>query len=106
VPGVTSDSDDLEQQLRQDLKLRRELLAEVAKAKGGGFAYRLGWGLYWTCLALIVLYGAFWFVRLRGSSWEVIVGDLKDWTAVLELALPVVGLYALGRAFRYVLSGE
>jgi hypothetical protein len=38
---MISDSDDLEQQLRENLKLRRELAAEVAKAKGGGIAYRL-----------------------------------------------------------------
>ena len=31
---MTSDSDDLEQQLRQNLKLRRELAAEVAAASG------------------------------------------------------------------------
>ena len=31
---MTSDSDDLEEQLRQNLKLRRELAAQVAKAKG------------------------------------------------------------------------
>jgi hypothetical protein len=32
--GMTSDSDDLAEQLRQNLKVRRELAAEVAKAKG------------------------------------------------------------------------
>lgn len=30
---MTSDSDDLEQQLQENLRLRRELAAEVAKAK-------------------------------------------------------------------------
>jgi hypothetical protein len=30
---MTSDSNDLEEQLRENLKLRRELVAEVAKAK-------------------------------------------------------------------------
>ena len=72
----------------------------------GGVAYRLGWVLYWACLALIGLYAAFWLLVLQDASWEGIVSDLKDWTTVLGLALPVVGLYALGRAFRYVLSGE
>jgi multidrug resistance efflux pump len=33
--GMTSDTDDLEQQLRQNLKLRRELGAEVAKSREG-----------------------------------------------------------------------
>jgi chorismate mutase len=52
---MVSDSDDLEQQLQENLKLRRELVAEVAKSKaasqpdGVGFPlvllaslYRLG----------------------------------------------------------------
>ena len=103
---MTTDSDDLEQQLRENLELRRQLAGEVAKAKGSGIAYRLGWVLYWVCLALIGLYGVFWLVVLQDASWEAIIGDLKDWTVVLGLALPVVGLYALGRAFRYLLSGE
>jgi hypothetical protein len=103
---MTTDSDDLEQQLRENLELRRQLAGEVAKAKGSGIAYRLGWVLYWVCLALIGLYGVFWLVVLQDASWEAIIGDLKDWTTGLGLALPVVGLYGLGRAFRYVLSGK
>ena len=44
---MASDSDDLEHQLQENLKLRRELAAEVAKAnQGGGIAF------YWICLAL------------------------------------------------------
>ena len=50
---MTSESDDFEEALRQNLKLRRELAAKVAKAKGGGITYRLGWVLYWVCLGLI-----------------------------------------------------
>jgi hypothetical protein len=43
---MTSDSDDLEQELRQNLKLRRELGGEVTKARdsSAGGAYRLGLG--------------------------------------------------------------
>ena len=47
---MTSGSDDLEQELRRNLKLRRELGAEAAKGKAalnakqrGGVAYRLKW---------------------------------------------------------------
>jgi K+/H+ antiporter YhaU regulatory subunit KhtT len=32
---MTSDTDDLEEQLRQNLELRRDLVAEVAKAREG-----------------------------------------------------------------------
>jgi hypothetical protein len=52
--GMTSGSGDLEQELRRNLKLRRELGAEAAKGKaalsgkqGDGITYRLGWVLYW-----------------------------------------------------------
>jgi hypothetical protein len=59
---MASDSDDLEHQLQENLKLRRELAAEVAKAnQGGGIAF------YWICLALaaglailFVLWAIFW----------------------------------------------
>ena len=100
---MTSDSDDLEQQLRENLKLRRELGAEVAKAnEGGGIAYRLGWVLYWTCLALagvwvvFFCYVTFWGGEKWGSTLETI----------LAFSIPMIILYGLGRAFRHVLSGE
>ena len=67
VCGMTTDSDDLEAALRENLKLRRELATNVAKAEAavqrGGMAYRLGWILYWTCLvfaALALLYLGYW----------------------------------------------
>ena len=58
---MPSHSDQLEQQLRENLKLRRELAAEVAKVKGTktarrGTAYSLGWVLYWACVGLSVLF--------------------------------------------------
>ena len=53
---MTSDSDDLEEALRQNLKLRSELAAEVAGAKAesqrGGIVYRLGGVLNCARLAL------------------------------------------------------
>ena len=60
---MTSDSDDLEQALQQNLEIRRELGAELGKVdgirpakQGGGIVYRLGWVLYWTCLALMAVW--------------------------------------------------
>jgi hypothetical protein len=113
--GMTSDSDDLEQELRRNLKLRRELGAKAAKGKaalsvkqGGGTAYRLGWVLYWACLVLIGLYWAWWCLQLSGSSWKDIQGMAL--AAPLRLALlfglPALVLYGIGRALRYILSGE
>ena len=44
---MTSDSEDLEEQLRQNLKLRRELVAEVTRVRDRNAKDRLGWILYW-----------------------------------------------------------
>jgi hypothetical protein len=94
---MTSDSDDLEQQLRQNLKLRRELGAEVAKAKRrGGMAYRAGWVLYWICLLLALASGLYLLVTMAGAG-------ILSLIAALMVAL---AFYGLGRAFRYVMSGE
>jgi hypothetical protein len=71
---MTSDSDDLEEQLRenlklgrelgdleeqlqQNLKLRRELGAKIAKARDRNAKDRLGWVLYWTLLAIAGILG-------------------------------------------------
>jgi hypothetical protein len=99
---MTSDSDDLEQQLRENLKLRRELAAEVAKAKAAtqrsGITYRLGWVLYWICSALALV--AVLLSVLATTS------PLGSTEAFLGFGVTALVLYGLGRAFRYVLSGE
>jgi hypothetical protein len=96
---MTSDSDEL-QQLRDNLRLRRELAAEVARAKqGGGMAYRLGLLLYWICLVLAGGWAAV-------SPWLVttsFAGDIGQWSVAVG---PAMLLYGLGRALRYLLSGE
>ena len=64
---MPSASNELEQQLRENLKLRRELAAEVAKAKGKKTASDstagLGWLLYWACVALSVFFLVVWVGR-------------------------------------------
>jgi len=121
VAAMTSDSDDLEEQLRENLKLRRELAAEVAKAtdKGakhaGGVAYRLGWVVYWACILLAVFWmlGLFLYVG-EGSvpnALDLLVKRLRQDPLNVTLiwvgaTLPAMVLYGLGRAFRYLLSGE
>ena len=116
---MTSDSDDLEQQLRENLKLRRQLAAEVDKARAAsqrsGIAYRLGWVLYWACILLAVFWmlGLFLYVG-EGSvpnAVDLLVRRLRQdplnvtviWVGA---TLPAMVLYGLGRAFRYVLAGE
>jgi hypothetical protein len=106
---MASDSDDLEKALQQNLQIRRELGAEVGKVDGirpakqdRGMVYRLGWVLYWACLALIGAWVLF-FVNVTfwgGEKW----GSAYD--TILMFVLPIIILYGLGRAFRYVLSGE
>ena len=101
---MTSDSDDLEKALRQNLKLRRELAAEVAKAKRGGVTYHLGRVLYWVCLGLIGLWGVFCFIGITTQGTPLTGGD-SSW-GVLLFILGGALLYGLGRLLRYVLSGE
>jgi undecaprenyl pyrophosphate phosphatase UppP len=66
-------------------------------------AYRLGWSLYWICLALIPV----WIVAPLVSS--TINRYLVQETTVAVLIVwfgPAAFLYGLGRAFRYVFSAE
>jgi hypothetical protein len=103
---MTSESDDLERALRQNLKLRRELAAEVAKAKGGGITYRLGWVLYWVCLGLIGLWWVFCFIGMTTQGMPL-TGRDSSWDFLLFMlgGVPLL-LYGLGRLLRNVLSGE
>ena len=76
--------------------------------KDGGMAYRLGWVLYWICLALAVV----WVVVLFLGSGEgskapqFLLEKLREGPLSFGLffGLPPLILYGLGRAFRYVLS--
>ena len=108
---MTCGSDDLEQELRRNLKLRRELGAEAAKGKaalnakqGGGVAYRLGWVLYWICLVLALLPALVPILVLLDELGLSASGFQRHFALVGALAALL--LYGLGRAFRYVLSGE
>ena len=106
---MTSDSDDLEKALRENLKLRSELVGEVSKAKAAsqrGVAYRLGWVLYWACLALAGSWvvGHVWLALHGGLLFDELTKD--PLTSLIVFGVPVLALYGLGRAFRYLLSGE
>ena len=103
---MTSESDDLEEALRQNLKLRRELAAKVAKAKGGGIAYRLGWVLYWICLGLIGVWWLFCLIGITTQGMPLRGGD-SSWGILLFIfgGVPLL-LCGVGRLLRYVLSGE
>jgi hypothetical protein len=109
---MTPDSDDLERELRKNLKLRRELGAEAAKGiaalnakQGGGIAYRLGWVLYWACLVLAGMWAVFFlWLAVSDSGFEEVIRQ-SPYLAFVFAAPPLL-LYGLGRAFRYVLAGD
>ena len=101
IKGMTSDTDDLEQHLRENLELRRELAAEVAKAKAasqrGGIAYRLGWVLYWACIVLIGVW-VFGMVALLATTKDTIpdmVGEVmrEPLAHLIWFGLPAIALY-------------
>jgi hypothetical protein len=70
--GMTSDGDDLEQALRENLKLRLELAASVTKAEAAsqrvGIGYRLGWVLYWAGIGLAVCWMLALIIYLGNGS--------------------------------------
>lgn len=115
--AMTSDNDKLEEALRENLKLRRELAANVTRAEAASQRrnYHLGWVLYWVCLSLAVLWmlGLFLYIG-EGSisnALELLVMRVREdpfnvisrWVGV---TLPAMALYGIGRAFRYVLAEE
>jgi hypothetical protein len=102
---MTSDEDDLDQALQENLRLRRQLGAEATKgqaamaANSAGMAYRLGWVLYWAgCIigGLSAVLGVLVSFSDRG--------DVIGWQFIL-LPFAVV-VWLVGRAMRYVLTGD
>ena len=97
---MTSDSDDLERQFRQNLK---RLEAELARPNGiaaekqsDQIAYLFGRVLYWTCF--IVAGGLAALGLLAG------IVKPKNWADLnfyLLFAVPAVGFLGLGLASRY-----
>lgn len=90
---------DLEKVLRQNLKLRRELAAEIGNVripKPG--MHRLGWTLYWICLTLAAIW-VLMSLQLVPMS-EMGLGGVVIWFS------PVLVLYGVGRALRDALSYE
>jgi hypothetical protein len=106
---MPSQADDLEQELRKNLKLRRELGVKAARATAATaleqhsrIAYRSGRFLYWGCLVLVVAWAAFVALFVWGRS------DLTSHLLFYSLFffVPMLLLYGIGRAFRYFLSGK
>jgi hypothetical protein len=96
-------SNELDEALRENLRLRQELAANVVKAdaatqRDGSAAYRMGWVVHWTCLALALV------AALVSVAAYTSPDQSND--QFLGAAVTAFVLYGLGRAFRYVLSGQ
>ena len=98
--ALSSDLDELRGQLR----LRRELGARIAKSmevspkKSNKIAFRSGQALYWTSLAMAGT-SAFLLLRLTGE-WHF------DYRTLVAASLSAFIFYGLGRDFLYTLSGR
>ena len=83
--------------------LEREIRHNPRGAKqDGGIGYRWGWFLYWSCLVLAVAWAALVALVVGGR------GDLQTHWLFYSLVFsgPMILLYGVGRAFRYILSEE
>lgn len=106
---------DLEEQLRQNLKLRRELLTNVARARDRNAKDRLGWALYWILIALAgiwvcvgfwILDGEFFSLQSAGLEHAIEAFMRNPLGQLAFMGIPALMLYSLGRAIRYALSRE
>ena len=101
---------DLEEQFEQNLKLRRELLTTVAKARDKNAKDRWGWALYWLLVALagVWVFICLWILLRQSSGFghavEVFMQNPLEQLALMSI--PALMLYSLGRAIRYALSKE
>ena len=105
--GMTSNSDDLEEQLRENLKLRRELQAEVGKAAAGGDAMAttlivLGKIWIWVAAALIIFgYASIWWFEGFSKLQEILSPfNIWNYIAVVITVAPGFGLLKLGEWMR------
>jgi hypothetical protein len=113
--GMTSESDDLEEQLRENLKLRRELAAEVSKAKGSSASRRVSRGFHRVGLIFALIAGAITLVLIARDVvtlrlWEVTYGDLPvvlfgALIGLVEVAVVCLAVYGLVRAIGWVIGG-
>jgi hypothetical protein len=78
--------------------------AALSAKQGDGIAYRLGRVLYWACLIV----AAVWAVGLLVATTNSPAGPSQILVPATFafIFVPALMLYGLGRAFRYVLSGE
>ena len=111
---MASDSDDLEEQLRENLKLRRELAGEVAKVKNSASqrvsrgSHRLGLLLASILFVIGLAFVVADIVHLR--LWDIKLSDLPVvlggvLIGLLGLTLACLAVYGIVRAVGWIIGG-
>ena len=112
---MSSERDDLEQVLQENLKLRRRLGRQTWGVRERNAKDRVGWAFYymslalaglWSLLWLWMLYGGFSEAQSRGIEHAIGVFMQNPLRQLAFMGIPVLLLYSLGRAIRFALSGE
>jgi hypothetical protein len=110
---MVSDSDGLEEALRENLKLRSGLAAEVAKSRER--AQRLSRGFHRLGLILALIAGAVRIAFIAHDAvtlrlWEVTYGDLPvvffgALIGLVEVAVVCLAVYGVVRVIGWVIGG-
>jgi hypothetical protein len=106
---MTTDSDDLEQALRENLKLRGELAAEVAKPKENS-RQRVSRDFHRLGIIIALMAGAVSLVLIAHDAvtlrlWKIAYGDLPVvLVGVVEVAVVCLAVYFLIRAIGWVIN--
>ena len=112
---MTSEPDDLEKALQENLKLRRKLGRQTWEVRERNAKDRVGCAFYYTSLALAgvwiflwlwMLYGGFSEAQSRGVEHATSLFMQNPLRQLAFMGIPVLLLYSLGRSIRYALSGE
>jgi hypothetical protein len=106
---MTSDSDDLERVLQENLKLRGELAIEVAKSKENS-KQRVSRDFHRIGIIIALMVGAVSLMLIAHDAitvrlWEVAYGDLPVvLVGVVEVAVVCLVVYGLIRAIGWVIN--
>ena len=106
---MTSDRDDLEKALLENLKLRGELAEEVAKSKDDS-RHRVGRDFHRLGIVIALMAGAVSLVLIAHDAvtlrlWKVTYGDLPIvLVGVVEVAVVCLAFYGLIRAIDWVIN--
>jgi hypothetical protein len=111
---MTSDSEDLEEALRENLKLRGELADEVGKSKDSGTSQRVSPDFHRLGIIFALIAGAIDTVLIARDAvtlrlWEVTYGELPvvlfgALVGLVEVAVVSLSVYGLIRAIGWVIA--